>query len=72
MECVKLLGTVATYFEERGFGFIRPDDGSKDVFVHLKAIKENAQGMRVGAPVEYEMGEDRDRRPRARKVRVLG
>ncbi len=53
-------GTVKWFNETKGFGFIQPDDGSKDVFVHISAVER--AGMRnliEGQKISYEMETDR-------------
>lgn len=53
-------GKVKWYNAQKGFGFIAPDDGGKDVFVHATALE--AAGLRSlseGESVSYEMTEDR-------------
>ncbi len=53
-------GTVKWFNETKGFGFIQPDDGSKDVFVHISAVER--AGMRnliEGQKLSYEIENDR-------------
>ena len=52
-----MTGTVKWFNESKGFGFITPEDGSKDVFVHFSAIKGNgfktlAEGQKVSFDIE--------------------
>ena len=43
----------------KGYGFIQPDDGSKDVFVHVSAVERaGMNGLREGQKVRYEVRED--------------
>jgi len=49
-------GTVKWFSAEKGFGFITPEDGSADVFVHFSAIQgEGYKELAEGARVEYEV-----------------
>ena len=52
-------GTVKFFNATRGFGFIAPDDGSKDVFVHISAVQQSeieylVEGQKVSFDVEEE------------------
>jgi CspA family cold shock protein len=64
-------GTVERFMDEKGFGFIKPDNGGKDVFVHHSAIggsgfKSLAQGQRVS----FDLVQD-PKGPRAEHVEPL-
>ena len=49
-------GTVKKFFEDKGFGFITPDDGSEDIFVHRKCNGEDRSAyLDEGDKVEYEV-----------------
>jgi CspA family cold shock protein len=50
-----MTGTVKWFNESKGFGFITPDDGSKDVFVHFKAIQGSGfKKLEEGQKVDFE------------------
>jgi cold shock protein len=54
------IGTVKFFNDSRGFGFIKPDDGGQDAFVHVTAVeKAGWRNLREGQRVIYEMEEDR-------------
>ncbi len=51
-------GTVKWFNSTKGYGFIAPDDGSKDIFVHLSAVtKSGISNLRDGQKVSYEIEE---------------
>ena len=51
-------GTVKWFSDEKGYGFITPDDGGKDLFVHHSAIQmEGFRKLEEGQKVEFEVGE---------------
>ena len=63
-------GTVKWFSDDKGFGFIAPDDGSSDLFVHQTEIQTDGfRTLAEGAKVEYE-SEPGDKGPRAVNVRV--
>ncbi len=64
-------GTVKWFSDEKGFGFITPDDGSKDVFVHHSAIQSDGfRTLAEGAKVSYE-AEDGPKGPAAASVETI-
>jgi CspA family cold shock protein len=65
-------GSVMTYFEEKGFGFLRPDGGGKDIFFHISRLHQGQSTELVpGAKVSYELGMDRNGKIAASSVRIL-
>ncbi|MEZ2144443.1 cold-shock protein [Bradyrhizobium sp. DN5] len=54
------MGTVKWFNATKGFGFIQPDDGGKDVFVHISAVERAGLGsLHEGQKVSYEIVADR-------------
>jgi CspA family cold shock protein len=64
-------GTVKWFSEQKGYGFITPDDGGKDLFVHFSNIEgDGFRNLQDGQPVQYEPAEGR-KGPEATQVRPL-
>jgi cold shock protein len=64
-------GSVVTYFEAKGFGFLRPDDGGRDIFFHVSRLAEGlATDLRPGTKVIYELGMDRTGKLAASSLRI--
>ena len=65
-------GTVKWFNDAKGYGFIAPADGSKDVFVHYSAVTgEGFKTLTEGAAVEFEI-EDGPKGPQAQNVSIVG
>ena len=62
-------GVVARYDEERGFGFITPDAGGADLFVHVSVLK-GAEALYQGDRVRYQVRQS-DRGPQADRVELV-
>ena len=59
-------GTVKWFNKTKGFGFIEPDDGGKDVFVHISAVERAGMGeLQEGQKITYELVPGRDGRSAA-------
>ena len=66
------IGSVMTYFEEKGFGFLRPDAGGKDIFFHISRLHQGqATDLVPGAKVAFELGMDRNGKIAASSVRII-
>jgi CspA family cold shock protein len=55
-------GTVKWFNATKGFGFIQPEDGGKDVFVHISAVERaGLRGLNEGQRVQFELQNERGR-----------
>jgi CspA family cold shock protein len=64
-------GTVKWFSTIKGYGFIEPEDGSKDCFVHISAVERaGLDGLREGQKVEYDLVPGQRGRSSAENLRV--
>lgn len=65
-------GTVKWFNTTKGFGFIAPDDGGKDVFVHISAVERSGlTGLADNQKVGYDLKEGRDGRMMAADIKAI-
>ncbi len=65
-------GTVKWFNTTKGYGFIAPDDGGKDVFVHISAVERSGMtGLADNEKISYELREGRDGRASAVELQKL-
>ncbi|MFQ6550432.1 cold-shock protein [Aestuariibius sp. 2305UL40-4] len=65
-------GTVKWFNTTKGYGFIAPDDGGKDVFVHISAVERSGlTGLADDQKVEFDLEEGRDGRTMAGNLRAV-
>ncbi|WP_233608292.1 cold-shock protein [Nocardia stercoris] len=65
------IGKLVSFDSSRGFGFIRPDDGGPDVFVHVNDIGLDEDELRQGRVFDFEVTEG-DRGPKAVNLTAIG
>ncbi|MGH1414226.1 MAG: cold-shock protein [Pelagimonas sp.] len=65
-------GTVKWFNTTKGYGFIAPDDGGKDVFVHISAVERSGlTGLADDQKVQFELRENRDGRVMASDLELV-
>ncbi len=66
------IGTVKWFNSAKGFGFIEPEDGSKDAFVHISAVERaGIMSLNEGQKVEYEVQPGRDGKSSAENLKLV-
>lgn len=66
-------GTVKWFNSQKGYGFISPDDGGKDVFVHISAVERaGLDSLRDGQKVSYDEETDRRGKQAAANLKAIG
>ena len=65
-------GTVKWFNPTKGFGFIQPESGSKDIFVHVSAVERaGLHGLEDGQKVEFDVEAGRDGRESATNLKIV-
>ncbi len=65
-------GTVKWFNVTKGYGFIEPEEGGSDVFVHITAVQQSGmEGLQDGQKVSYELEEGRNGRMAATELKSL-
>ncbi len=64
-------GTVKWFNAGKGFGFIAPDDGSKDVFVHISAVDKAGISLTDGQKIQYELVKGKDGKSSADNLKTV-
>ena len=66
-------GTVKWFNSQKGYGFIAPEGGSKDVFVHISAVERaGLQGLNEGQRIQYDLAPGKDGKSSAENLKVTG
>ncbi|HHP7244860.1 MAG TPA: cold shock domain-containing protein [Elainellaceae cyanobacterium] len=65
-------GQLTTWKDDRGFGFIKPNDGGREVFLHISALKRSGRRPKVGDIIVYERVTQPDGKVRAERALIQG
>lgn len=64
-------GILKQWNTEKGFGFIRPDDGGKDIFIHISTFPKDGVAPRLGEKIRYDVSADQNGKPKAVAIERL-
>jgi cold shock CspA family protein len=65
-------GVLKTWKEDRGFGFIKPDDGGKDIFIHISALHGVSRRPTTGDVIYYQITKDNRGKYKAINAQIEG
>lgn len=65
-------GVLKTWKEDRGFGFIKPEDGGKDIFIHISALTGMSRRPATGDVIYYQIAKDNRGKFKAINARIEG
>ncbi len=69
---MRIKGKIATWNDEKGFGFITPNAGGEQIFIHISAFRNRNRRPEINQLVSYAVSTDRQSRPRAEKATLAG
>jgi CspA family cold shock protein len=71
-EMIMTIGTVKFFNATKGYGFIEPEDGSKDAFVHISAVERGGlSSLNEGQKVSYDVVAGRDGKMAAEDIKLV-
>lgn len=65
-------GTLIRWLDDKGYGFIKPDNGEPDVFIHISALKGMSRKPIIGDVIHYQIGFDKNGKTRAINAKIEG
>jgi cold shock CspA family protein len=65
-------GVLKTWKEDRGFGFVKPDDGGKDIFIHISSLKGVSRRPLTGDVIYYQIAKDNRGKYKAINAQIEG
>lgn len=65
---MKFKGILTQWKSDRGYGFITPDEGGADIFIHITAFKNRSHNPKIGDTLIYQIDNSRDKKPKAVSV----
>jgi CspA family cold shock protein len=72
MNKAKIKGVLKTWKADKGFGFIKPDDGGKDIFIHISSLKRASRRPIRGDVIYYQIAHDNQGKLKAVNAAIEG